>query len=380
MGKYQKSVLTVRILHLTPQLGAGGAERQLVNLVTALRRFPDVKQHIAVIYHESVYPFFFRDELQEIPTTFLNKRVGKFNRLVLLWRYWQLIRQFQPDIVHAHQWYAMNLARVFHRWMFRNVNVIAHSQNMLNEWVDNERRYAHLADKIITVSPPAFEEYRTLIPHSEPSLVMIPNAVDTNRYFPASQADARQRLNISQQTILGLFPARITPQKNHLGLLKAVKRLIEAGQWPSHAQILCLGENHDDAYYEQVMEIGESRYVQIHPPVHNIADYYHACDFLILPSFYEGLSLTLLEASACARPALVSERANSAGVIENGHSGWVVSADENSLREGLREAFSATSVEREMMGQNAHQQVVSRYNIERIAQEVYDLYKQLLAE
>jgi glycosyltransferase involved in cell wall biosynthesis len=51
--------------------------------------------------------------------------------------------------------------------------------------------------------------------------------------------------------------------------------------------------------------------------------FYHAADFTVLASLWEGLPNAVLESLAAGRPVLVSEAANAAGVIEEGVTGWV---------------------------------------------------------
>lgn len=367
----------MRILHLTPQMGAGGAERQLANLVTYLKHYPDVEQHIAIIYPETIYPFFFRDDVRGIPVSFLNKPVGKLGRVTMAYRYWRLIRRFQPDIVHAHQWYAMDLARVFHRKLrlMPAPRILAQTQNMVLQEgrLDNEKRLFRYADRIATVSPESFEQYRTLISEAESRLVMIPNGVDTEKYTPGSRTESER---------LVLFPARLVPAKNHIGMLQAVKALVDAGKWPESARILCVGDGDDAGHAQHVMEIWRrcqlTEQVQFRPAVHDILSYYRACDFVLLPSLFEGLPLTLLEAAACARPALVSDATNASGVIVDGDSGWIVPAnDPTALAEGLLRALNTPPHERKQMGRAAYQRVIARYSMTHIAAQYYTLYHDL---
>ncbi|MBZ0309631.1 MAG: glycosyltransferase family 4 protein, partial [Anaerolineae bacterium] len=345
-----------------------------------LMKYLQVQQHLAIIYPESQYPFFFRHEVQKV--TFLNKPMGKWGRVPMAYRYWRLLHDFQPDIIHAHQWDAMDFARVFHR-LWKGQKVLAQTQNnVLQEGrLERERRYFRFADCIATVSQESFDQYRTLIPEAADKLVMIPNGVDLDIFSPGNRLESRQKLGIPANTLLALLPGRLTPQKNQLGLIQAVSHLIEAERWPPNAQILCLGESHDERYTAQVMEIARPYLsaVRFQPAVSNLAAYYHACDFLLLPSLYEGLPLTLLEAAACARPALVSDTANTARMIVEGETGWVVPAnDQPTLAEGLLRAFNTDPEVRGKMGQAAYQYVTAHHDMKRIAAQYEQLYQQML--
>jgi glycosyltransferase involved in cell wall biosynthesis len=70
---------------------------------------------------------------------------------------------------------------------------------------------------------------------------------------------------------------------------------------------------------------------------------------LVLPSRYEGLPAALVEAMLCARPAIVTDVAGNAELIEDGRSGFVAAAPTaNHLSETMERAWSRRAEWRDM--------------------------------
>lgn len=369
----------MRILHFTPLMAQGGAERHVVELMRQLQ--PYAEQHLVILYPRSRYPFFFEDEVKAlgIPVTFLDKRAGKVGRLSAGWRYWRVVRRFQPDIVHAHQWHAMDVARAFHHFFPVKGLVCTVPTILAQDRLAAERRFANHADAIAVVSDVIAEQYRQSIPQCADRLVTIPVGVDTERFQPADRAQARAAL-FSQMPLdvpLALYVGRYSPEKNVHVLLEAIKRLTGTA-----ARFVFCGRVDNAEYFEQLKETARSLAPQVEllGGVERVEEFYPACDVLVLPSAYEGLPTVVLEAGACGRPALVSAAANAGGVVLEGQTGWVVpTGDAAALAEKLAYVLSLSPAERDGIGEAARQHVVDHYSMAAVGQKYLRLYERLLA-
>ncbi|NJL93554.1 MAG: glycosyltransferase, partial [Anaerolineae bacterium] len=324
----------IRVLHLTPALVQGGVERHLATLAPALGAA--FGQHVAVIHPTWLLPPFFDAPLRAagIPITYLEKPVGKWGRLPLLARYLRLVRTFRPHIVHAHQPEAMRFARIVHSRLARQTRLVLTSHDLLEDPLDQrwERRLIDIGDAIVAVSEGVQAQYLAQYPSVRDRLVLIPHGIEAQAFAPGSRHAARARLGIPPEVTLGLMPARYATKKNHLGLLAAVQALQTRGTWPPQGRLLCLGGNSDPPLLEDLRRLlaehpALGQVVELREGVPNILDFYHACDFVVLPSHYEGFGLVLAEAAAAARPALVTPLANVARFVLDEVTGWEVPLD-----------------------------------------------------
>jgi glycosyltransferase involved in cell wall biosynthesis len=131
---------------------------------------------------------------------------------------------------------------------------------------------------------------------------IVRNGVDLTRFRPAGTTDratARRRMGLAPEAALALCVGRITRQKGQDVLLSA---------WPQvralrpDAELVLLGA----ADGLPVRSEGDSG-VRFHDPVRDVSAWYAAADVVVLPSRWEGLPLTLLEAMAMGRAVVGSD-------------------------------------------------------------------------
>ena len=152
---------------------------------------------------------------------------------------------------------------------------------------------------------------------------VVRNGVDLARYTPV---DEGQRL--AARTALGLDPAapvavcvgRITVQKGQDVLLSAWPRV--TARHPDAALVI-VGDG------ELLTVLGRRAPAGVHftGAADDVRVFYAAADVVVLPSRWEGLSLSLLEAMACARPVVASAVPGLADALPS-HGGALVPVGE----------------------------------------------------
>jgi glycosyltransferase involved in cell wall biosynthesis len=212
-------------------------------------------------------------------------------------------------------------------------------------------------------------------------LLYIPNGVDLDRFARSPDPGWRARC-VPGAGRLAVMLGRISRQKSPHLLALALGRLRERGALPAGARMSIVGEAEcpktrkqlDDAIHQH--RLGDV--VTLSPPTTEPEVYYHAADFTVLASLWEGMPNVVLESLAAGRPALVSAAANAAGLIEDGVTGWVVPTGEvEPLAERLGQVFAAPPATLERM-RAACQQRASDFDVSRMVQRYEALYAALL--
>lgn len=141
----------------------------------------------------------------------------------------------------------------------------------------------------------------------EKPYTVLRNGVDTSvfHYDEASRMKVRSELAIPDSSYVFGFVGRLTAQKNPEFALKVVADYIKT----HHAgDAIVLGDGAKyTALHSLAHDLGIADHVHFLGEVSNPSAYYSAMDVLLMPSLYEGLPFTLVEAQACGLPALVSE-------------------------------------------------------------------------
>ncbi|TLZ64576.1 MAG: glycosyltransferase family 4 protein [Methanobacteriota archaeon] len=151
-------------------------------------------------------------------------------------------------------------------------------------------RLAGIGKHVVGVSQPVLREVESLYGFRGR---LIPNAVDTEAFKPANPGPERAHLGIPREAKVGLFVGRPNRTKGYDILLRVAEALPDV-------EFLVVGGRQGTT--GNVQSLG--------PIAHgDMPRVYAASDFFFLPSRYEGLSLSLLEALSCDLPVVVSEAA-----------------------------------------------------------------------
>lgn len=208
-------------------------------------------------------------------------------------------------------------------------------------------------------------------------IAVLPNGVDTGRFHQATEearAALRAELDLSPEDLVGVFVGRLIPLKRVDLLIRAwsageSKRgpLLIVGDGPERAGLEALAE-------EVSQSPGSVRFLgRVDVPERILK----ACDFFILPSQREGLSVALLEAMACGLVPIVSDLEPNTAVVEQGVTGFVFATDDQSDLE--RALVAATSSDVKGLGAAAVSHVKSRNSLEKIGETHMALYERLNA-
>jgi glycosyltransferase involved in cell wall biosynthesis len=220
----------------------------------------------------------------------------------------RLVHRVRPDVVHLHSAKAGLAGRLAlrgrvptlfqpHGWSWLAAD--GATARAALAW---ERRAASWADVLLCVGDGEAELARRNQVGTRH--VVIRNGVDLARFTPAGparKASARMRLGVGRQVPLALCLGRVARQKGQDVLLAAwsgVRRRCP------RAELAVVGDGDLHAALVRGAVPGGVRFV---PPVADPRLWYSAADVVVLPSRWEGLSLTLLEALASGCPVIGSD-------------------------------------------------------------------------
>ena len=107
-------------------------------------------------------------------------------------------------------------------------------------------------------------------------------------------------------------------------------------------------------------------------------DILRGADVFILPSFVEGLSLSLLEAMACGLACLATEAGADGEVLEAGAGVVLGTQQVTSQLRTLLPLFRDHPEMIQLLGKKARQRVLERYSLSRTISQLEQLYAQVL--
>lgn len=134
------------------------------------------------------------------------------------------------------------------------------------------------------------------------------NAIDVNRfsYNPSVRNAVRDELGIGQSQLVVGHIGRYTKEKNHEFILKIFSEL---KKMDSNARLLMIGDGPLHTQIRQTAEqLGLSSDVIFTGVRSDVERLVQAMDMFVLPSLYEGLPVTMVEAQAAGLPCIISDK------------------------------------------------------------------------
>ena len=338
-----------RILYVTDLLLAGGIERQLTELVIRLDR-SRFEPHILCLYGPRTgRSLHFAEQLQaaNIPVHVLDltpSPAAKLRGLLLIaWETWKL----HPHVLHAVNYHSNLLSRLARLMLPPRTRLLG---SLRTEATAKQLLYERVSGwacwRIVCNSPHLQRQLIDQAHISASKVDYIPNGIDTDRFASSPDPALSQQLRTNASAVLAMF-GRISEQKSPYLLAQAVGLLTEQGQWPANARVLIVGERESvvqQTWLEAaISHHGLSAIVEQFPQTSQPQTFYHAADFTVLASLWEGLPNVALESLAAGRPVIISEAANAAEVITQGVTGWIVkTGDVESLANAIRTALNTS--------------------------------------
>jgi len=353
----------------------GGAERQVLLLAIGLRRRGWRVTAVALSGTGGAAAA----ELRSAGVDFLSLSMRKGLADPWGWaRYIGWLRRNKPNVVHAHLPHAAWLAR----WsrLFAPAPVIIDTLHSSSTGGPGRRLGYRLSrglpDKVTAVSQSVADSHLSARMVRRATLRVLPNGVDLEKWRPDARmrAELRRELGLEDE-FLWLAAGRLEMVKDYSTLLKAMiavpppVRLVIAGDGPLLHHLARLSTRLE--LYERVRFLGFEA---------NPRRWFQVADAFVLSSRWEGLPMALLEAAACALPAVATDVPGSREVVLDGETGTLVPpADASALAWAMTAMMRTSPEERRRIGARARQRAMEHFSLATSFDRWEELYCALLS-
>ncbi|WP_281557257.1 glycosyltransferase [Thalassomonas sp. RHCl1] len=139
---------------------------------------------------------------------------------------------------------------------------------------------------------------------------VITNGIDIDKFIPGDRQKARRQFKLPEKASLIGCAARLEPVKGQDVLIKALQCLP-----PSYHLAIAGDGSAKSALKHQVRQAGLGKRVHFLGVVDDMPSFYQALDVFCLPSRFEGMPLSPLEAQACNIPSVITNVGGSSEVV-----------------------------------------------------------------
>jgi len=307
----------MKILIVLPKFTLGGVETMCENLATALQK----KGHSPVVVSLYTYESAITKRLDElgIKRYSLDKKPGLDFSIKGKLR--EIIAAEKPDVIHTHLYvtkYVVPAARGCKALRVHTMHNVAAEENLTPMGVTLNKfyfKYCHL--RPIAISQKVRETTADMYGYPENEIPIVHNGIDLGKCLP------KKDVNIGEDR-----PARIvnigrfTEQKNQYELIRAAELLHNKGV---NFVLDIYGEGELESSLRA--EIADVDYIRLCGTVGDCYEVLSGADVFALPSNYEGLPMTLLEAMGSGLPIVASGVGGVPELIEPEESGLLCHTD-----------------------------------------------------
>src|SRR5665647_1493713 len=281
------------ILHFIYSLGRGGAETMLVKVLKELKEYKNI---VVILVDEN----HFGSELECDKLICLNlKSITSIPQAVFKLK--KIIRKERPSFVHSHLIWPSIIARLV---TSRRIPLITTIHTSVASSFDYKRWHIRFFDKltykfrksiIIVVAKVAYKEYFSILKLKPYKSFVLQTFVDTN-CFNRHLKGKQESLSFKVISV-----GSLSLQKNFLYLINAFEKLKN-----KNIELHIYGRGDmEQQLHQRINEIGAK--VILKGQVDNIQEIIPNYDLYIMPSLFEGFSLSVLEAMAMRMPLLLSD-------------------------------------------------------------------------
>lgn len=322
----ETSTLPKKVLFVSPNLGAAGAQRQTINIANGSSR-KGYKVSIFLFYNEGKL----RDSLDENIKIFSPPCVSIVRKSKILWIFFGIIHFFKivlferPNVLYSRHWPKIPMAIIGRILGIKTI--CGEGNNLKHTYLTKEKSlgfYARklsvqLSDKVVANSKSLGLEVKEVF-KLRSEVETIYNGIDIE-YIIEKSKEKQDHKWFGTETPVIIAIGSLKTQKGFSYLLQALEIVNRA----KTVRLIIIGKGDKEELRSLSKELSIEDKTDFLGAVANPFPYILKADVLACSSLYEGLSNVILEAMALGRPVVSTNHRHGADeMIENGKNGLLV--------------------------------------------------------
>lgn len=325
----------MRILHVVQSLGKGGAERLVLEISQALKKYhPDIENKIVSLSSKNEY-----EELSYgldivYCSSYVHLSLSGHSDIDIN-EYEKIVDNYKPDVIHSHTYTAELVSREHIR---ENIAYITHCHNNMPEFsrfklsclyrksdftriyekIRMERRYRACKNRFIAISADTVKYYkRNLNKSLIDNVLYLPNAIDYHKFYSSIRPDEKSEiLNL-------VMVGHMSDYKNQMFLIYVLRALNDKNQ---DVCLTLIGDwrNNGEKILNKAMSLGVGEKLRMPGMVENVEVEYSKNHIYVHAANYEPFGLVLIEAMSAGLPVVTLDGKGNRDLIEEGKNGYMI--------------------------------------------------------
>lgn len=379
----------IKILHLIPSLSSGGAERQLVNLVSSTCK-KDFNHVVCTIGEAGFFAPIVRQAGWKVIELNISANRPFFQTAR---KFRQIVREEKPDIINSWLFDASIGARLA-RLPDNKVPIVTSLQS--SDYAPEARQAGNWNPKKVWIlrgidkftaflAKPYFvpcsefvkKSYQIYFGIDEKKTEVIYNSVDAD--LLAASADdikkIREELMLPSEAFIYISVGRLDAAKNHKTLIEAFHKVLAEAP-VSYLMIVGAGMLENDLK-KQAEDLKIAERVLFLGRRSDVGALLETADVFVFPSLLEGLPVALVEAMSKSLPCIASHIEVFEEVIIEGENGLLVNPHSpEELKKAMIKLYHNENL-RKSLGEKAFQTADTKFSVKITARKWESFYKKV---
>jgi len=365
------------VVHYVDSDTYGGCEEVVLLLLSGLDR---TRWRPSLIHHEASGIAKLLNEVRQlgIPCRAVPTLTGR-KRIAALRRFVKELQAAEPAIFHAHLNWPLGCRYGVAAAKIGQVPAIVATSHLYAPVAGarfgrlKQCAQAAMIDRYIAVSRGVKENLCRDLDIANSKVRVVHNGIGLTRFATPANAGLHGKLTEGRDLPVVFTPARLHAQKGHVYLLQA------AAQVP-HAIFVLAGDGPERRPLEELcLRLGLEDRVRFLGHRQDIPELLATCDLFVLPSLYEGLPVSVLEAMASGKPVVATQVGGTDEVVVHGSTGMLVAPmDVRDLAVAIR-AILADRTMAARFGEAGRERVTQLFSAEAMVRGVSEVYDELTA-
>lgn len=362
----------MNILYVITGLGGGGAEKVVADLADQMVA---LGYQVKIAYLKGgvvVYP-----KSKDIELIYLGLETS-LDFYKAFKRYTTLLKDFCPDVVHAHMVHANIFTRICRK--FYPVDKLissAHSNNEGGRFRMLAYKYTHqMADITTNVSYTASQNFEQLGAVPKGGMITVHNGVDLGKFSPKpAKENLVENFGVDPGTPLFIAIGRFHDAKDYPNLIDAFFKLKQTQEFKIRKPKLIIAGDGDlrTEIESQIQKLGLDHDVLLLGRREDISDLLNFSDYFVLSSKYEGLPTVVIESMACQTYVIATDCGGSAEIM--GDTGLLVEPQNSeALEKALEKALQLKVEEISENNIKARQRVENEFSLKASVNRWLEIY------
>jgi glycosyltransferase involved in cell wall biosynthesis len=325
------STQKIRLLHIIPALGSGGAERLVIDICSQLSNNEEIELLLVTFSNANSYKEISSGIKLLSCNVKLNLKISGKSEIDVS-ELNKIIEDFKPQIIHAH---LTEADLIVHQNRLPGIIYITnpHSNkafyakpNFKKLFSKNEivriilrsrliRKHKKHGHYYLTNAVNVFNYYKKNLNIKEPYIKNLFHATDLSRFKPPIVLQEAKPIKL-------ITVGALNENKNQMFLLKAVKKISDWGH-PIHLTVI--GTGNELPNLEQYVKDNQlDSNITFAGHVKSIEEMYWSSSIYVHASKQEGFGLVFSESMACGLPCIAIDNIGNREIIRNGINGYIV--------------------------------------------------------